>query len=162
MVLSTGASICSIINAKKLLSAGKLITVRPHTRFVHFPKHTHDYVEVVYMCAGETEHIVNGHSLILKTGEILFLSQNATHEVCRAEETDVAVNFIVLPDFFSGVLAEMGEEETPLRRFLVDCLCGKNVGSGYLHFEVADICPIQNLVENLLWIIWTIFPTDAD
>ena len=41
----------NIINAKKLLAAGKLITIRPHTRFIHFPEHTHDYVEVVYMCA---------------------------------------------------------------------------------------------------------------
>ena len=141
------------INAQKLLSAGKLITIRPHTRFVHFPEHTHDYVEVVYMCEGVTEHIVNGRSLILKKGELLFLSQNATHEVCRAEERDVAVNFIVLPDFFTGVLAELGEEETPLRRFLVDCLCGNQVGSGYLHFEIANIKPLQNLVENLLWIL---------
>ena len=43
----------NIINAKKLLAAGKLITIRPHTRFIHFPEHTHDYVEVVYMCAGQ-------------------------------------------------------------------------------------------------------------
>ena len=47
------------VNAGKLLSAGKLITVRPHTRFIHFPKHRHDYVEAVYMCAGQTTHFVN-------------------------------------------------------------------------------------------------------
>ena len=143
----------STINAQKLLSAGKLITVRPHTRFVHFPEHTHGYVEVVYMCEGETEHIVNGHNLVLKKGELLFLSQNATHEVCRAEEADIAVNFIVLPDFFTGILAEMGEVETPLRRFLVDCLCGDHFGPGYLHFEISGIRPLQNLVENLLVIL---------
>ena len=148
----------STINAQRLLSAGKLITVRPHTRFVHFPKHTHDYVEAVYMCQGETEHIVNGHSLVLKKGELLFLSQNATHEVCRADEDDVAVNFIVLPDFFTVVLAEMGEDETPLRRFLVDCLCGDYAGSGYLHFEISEIRPLQNLVENLLWILMNDVP----
>ena len=34
------------INSRKLLSSGKLITIRPHTRFIHFPEHTHDYVEV--------------------------------------------------------------------------------------------------------------------
>ena len=27
----------NIINAKKLLDNGKLITIRPHTRFIHFP-----------------------------------------------------------------------------------------------------------------------------
>ena len=37
----------SVINAKKLLDSGKLITIRPHTRFVHFSAHTHDYVELV-------------------------------------------------------------------------------------------------------------------
>ena len=72
----------SVINAQKLLSDGKLITVRPHTRFVHFPEHTHDFVEVVYMCSGETTHIVNGRRIILKEGDLLFLSQSAVHEVC--------------------------------------------------------------------------------
>ena len=139
------------INAQKLLAAGKLITIRPHTRFIHFPEHTHDYVEVVYMCAGQTVHIVNGKYIKLEQGDLLFLSQSATHEVCKAEEADVAVNFIVLPDFFAATLTAIGEEETPLRRFLVDCLCGQNTGPGYLHFDVSDVIPIQNLVENLLW-----------
>ena len=48
------------ILCRKLLEAGKLITVRPHTRFIDFPEHRHDYVEMVYMCAGKTTHIVNG------------------------------------------------------------------------------------------------------
>lgn len=139
------------INAQKLLAAGKLITIRPHTRFIHFPEHTHDYVEVVYMCVGQTTHIVNGKKIILEQGDLLFLSQSATHEVCRAEEADVAVNFIVLPDFFASTLSYIGEEETPLRRFLVDCLCGQNTGPGFLHFDVSEVIPVQNLVENLLW-----------
>ena len=143
----------NIINAKKLLAAGKLITIRPHTRFIHFPEHTHDYVEVIYMCAGQTTHIVNGRSIILDQGDLLFLNQSATHEVCKAEEGDVAVNFIVLPDFFATTLTAIGEEETPLRKFLIDCLCGRNTGPGYLHFSVSGIRPIQNLVENLLWIL---------
>lgn len=141
------------INAKKLLAAGKLITIRPHTRFIHFPEHTHDYVEVIYMCAGQTTHIVNGKQLVLEQGDLLFLSQSATHEVCRAEEGDVAVNFIVLPEFFSAPLSMIGEEETPLRKFLIDCLCGQNTGAGYLYFDVSEVKPIQNLLENLLWIL---------
>ncbi len=139
------------INAKKLLSSGKLITIRPHTRFIHFPEHTHDYVEMVYMCSGETTHIVGGKRIRLEQGNLLLLSQSATHEICRAGETDVAVNFIVLPDFFAASLAVIGEEETPLRKFLVDCLCGQNTGPGFLHFDVSQVVPIQNLVENLLW-----------
>ena len=139
------------INAKKLLAAGKLITIRPHTRFIHFPPHTHDYVEVIYMCQGTTTHIVNGQTILLNAGDLLFLNQSTTHEVCKAEHEDLAVNFIVMPEFFNNVLTLMGEEETPLRRFLVDCLCRRSNGAGFLHFMVADVTPIQNLVENLLF-----------
>ncbi len=139
------------INAGKLLASGKLITIRPHTRFLPFPEHTHDYVEMVYMCAGSTRHTVNGKSILLEQGDLLMLGQHATHQVGLAGEEDVAVNFIVLPDFFSQSLTALGEEETPLRRFLVDCLCGQDTGPGYLHFDVSGDKPIQNLIENLLW-----------
>lgn len=141
------------VNARKLLSAGKLITLRPHTRFIHFPEHAHDYVEAVYMCAGQTTHLVNGERISLGQGELLFMNQQVRHEVCQAAEGDVAVNFIILPPFFNNVLAALGEEETPLRRFLVDCLCGQPRDAGYLHFRVAELVPIQNLIENLLFIL---------
>ena len=139
------------INAKKLLAAGKLITMRPHTRFIHFPEHTHDYVEVVYMCSGSTTHIINGNRIRLNQGELLFMNQRATHEILEASETDIAVNFIVLPEFFNTVLFFVGENETPLRRFLVDSLCSQTNGTGFLHFKVTQIVPIQNLIENLLF-----------
>lgn len=139
-----------IISGKKLLQPTKLITVRPHTRFVHFPEHTHDYVEIVYMCRGSTTHIVNGRKVELMTGELLLLGQNALQEILPAGEQDIAVNFIVRPEFFSATLSYLGDEETPLRKFIVDCLCGEHE-TGFLHFKVADVLPVQNLVENLLW-----------
>lgn len=142
-----------IINSRKLLASGKLITIRPNTRFIHFPEHTHDYVEVIFMCSGETTHIVNGKTITLKEGDLLFLNQSATHEVYRAGEQDIAVNFIVLPEFFSAPLSMIGEEPTPLRNFLVDCLCNQNSGAGYLYFDISQVKPIQNLLENLLWIL---------
>lgn len=139
----------SRIQAQKLLSSGKLITLRPHTRFVPFPEHSHDYVEMVYMCTGKTVHVINGKTVELKAGELLLLNQFAVQEIRRAAAEDVAVNLIVLPQFFTQCLGVM-EEETPLRRFLVDSLCGQDTGVGYLHFRVAEVPEVQNLVENLL------------
>lgn len=139
-----------VISGKKLLHPTRLITVRPHTRFVHFPEHTHDFVEIVYMCRGATTHIVNGTTVELMTGELLLLGQNALQEILPAKENDIAVNFIIRPEFFSATLPYLGDEETPLRKFIVDCLCGENE-TGFLHFKVSDILPVQNLVENLLW-----------
>ena len=146
------------VNSRKLLSSGKLITLRPHTRFIDFPRHRHDYVEMVYMCSGQTTHLINDKSLVLQQGELLMLSQSATHQVLRSGEGDVAVNFIVLPDFFTTTLSVIGEEETPLRRFLVDCLCGQNSDQGYLHFQISGVKPLQNLIENLILTLLTDMP----
>ena len=139
-----------VISGDKLLPSGRIITIRPHTRFVAFPEHSHDYVEMVYMCAGQTRHVVNGMELTLRAGELLMLGQHARQSIAPAGEGDVAVNFIVRPAFFSGTLPFLGEEETPLRRFVVGCLTGENE-TGYLLFRVAEVLPIQNLIENLLY-----------
>ena len=139
-----------VISGEKLLERGKLIAIRPHTRFIAFPEHTHDYVEMVYMCQGETRHTVNGNVISLHQGELLMLGQNAHQSIETAGEKDIAVNFIVRPAFFSGTLPFLGEEETPLRRFVVSCLTGENE-AGYLLFHVAEILPVQNLIENLLF-----------
>lgn len=140
-------------DAKKLLENGRLITVRPHTRFVHFPAHTHNYVEVIYMCSGSTRHIINGNEVLLEQGELLFLNQHAIQEIYPAGKEDIAVNFIILPEFFDDALRMMEAEENMLRQFVIDCLRGENQSAGYLHFKVADVLPVQNLVENLIWTI---------
>ncbi|HIU75583.1 MAG TPA: helix-turn-helix domain-containing protein [Candidatus Pelethocola excrementipullorum] len=139
------------IDNKKLLEHGKLIQIRPHTRFVHFPKHNHNYVEVIYMCSGHTTHVINGVEIDLEAGDLLFLNQNATQEIYPADYEDVAVNFIILPEFFDTPLMMLGSEENMLRTFLIECLKNGNQNISYLHFKVADILPIQNLVENLIW-----------
>ena len=139
-----------VISGDKLLEKGKQIAIRPHTRFVHFPEHTHDYVEMVYMCRGETTHLVNGTKIVLKQGELLMLGQHARQEIKPAGAEDIAVNLIVRPAFLQGILSFLGNEETPLRRFVLSCLSG-NTETGYLYFRVAEVLPVQNLIENLLW-----------
>lgn len=138
-----------IIEGKKLLEPGQPIAVRPHTRFIEFPEHTHDYVEMIYMCRGTTTHVLGGREVILREGELLLLGQNTHQKIAKAGADDIAVNFIIRSEFFEQTLPYLGTEQTPLRRFLIDSLCG---GLGrYLHFQVADILPVQNLMENLLF-----------
>lgn len=143
-----------IVDCDKLLERGKLIQVRPHTRFIRFPKHRHNYVEVIYMCQGTTTHIIDGNQVVLEEGDLLFLNQNAEQEILPAKETDIAVNFIVLPEFFNMAFEMMGEENNVLKEFLVGTLCRKNELASYLYFHVSEILPIQNLIENMVWTIF--------
>ena len=70
----------NVIDATKLLEAGKLIQVRTHTRFIHFPEHTHNYVEMIYMCSGSTHHVINGEDVILKLSDRLSKRQEKQRE----------------------------------------------------------------------------------
>lgn len=142
-----------VIESEKLLEKGKILEVRPHTRFIHFPRHTHNYVEMVYMCSGSTTHIINGKErVVLEEGDILLLNQHAAHEILPAGEGDIAVNFFILPAFFDQALAMM-EEENVVYDFLVSTLSQNTSMSTYLHFQVKDILPVQNLMENILWTV---------
>ncbi|GAA3321318.1 hypothetical protein GCM10020331_036630 [Ectobacillus funiculus] len=48
-----------------------MIMVRKHTRFVDFPKHKHDYIEMNYVYNGTLKQKVGGTSITLKRGEFL-------------------------------------------------------------------------------------------
>lgn len=140
-----------VVDSGLMLEKGRLIDIRPHTRFVHFPTHKHNYVEIIYMCSGSTTHIINGQTTVrLEAGELLFLSQNATQEIMPAGEQDIAVNFIILPEFFDRAFLMM-EEESVLHDFLVGSLRDESGLIDYLHFQVKDVLPIQNLVENMIY-----------
>ena len=140
-----------VIDSRKLLERGQLIEIRPHTRFCHFPKHRHNYVEMIYMCSGTTTHIINGkEKIVLYAGDILFLNQYATQEILPASEKDIAVNFIILPEFFDRSIS-MIERENVLWDFLISTLSQNTSLMSYLHFQAREILPVQNLIENMIW-----------
>lgn len=140
-----------VIDSKRLLEKGKLIDIRLHTRFIHFPKHRHNYVEMVYMCSGKTSHIINDTEKIdLKEGDLLILNQNVTQEIMPAGKEDIAVNFIILPEFFDRAFSMM-ESENALRDFLISTLSNDTSQTKYLHFQTNNILPVKNLIENIIW-----------
>ena len=139
------------VDSAKMMDKGRLIDIRTHTRFIPFPEHRHNYIEIMYMCSGTTTHIINREPrLVLGQGELLFLNQFASHEILEAGKEDICINFFILPQFFDEVLP-MIQRENVLSDFVVDTLRKNNNSAGYLHYKVADVLPVQNLVENLIW-----------
>ena len=130
-------------------NAGRRIALYRHVRGVQVPAHQRDHAELVYMVRGSTRHRIGGNELTLDRGELLLLGQNTPQELLPPEEDAVAVSFFLKPELFGDILSFLGTEETPLREFVLKCL-GQETPYGYLHFHVADVKPVQNLMENLL------------
>lgn len=141
----------NVVNSQKLLKKGQLIMLRPHPRFLVFPCHMHDFVEVMYVLSGEVTHLIGGNRITVKKGELLFLAQNTKHEIATTGKNDIAVNFIMLPEFFDSPLTMLKYDNSPLKNFIIESLKSGKENSGYIHFKVSHVKPIQNLVENLIF-----------
>lgn len=141
----------SVVDSRRMLKAGKLFTIRPNTRFIAFPEHSHNFIEIIYMCSGKQKHVINGNTeILLEKGELLLLNQYAKHSTGLAEKDDIAINFLVLPQFFNTALEMIGPDNI-ISRFLFAGLTGKGHDINYMHFNVSDVLPVQNLIENLIW-----------
>lgn len=139
------------IDSRKMLEKGRLIDIRTHTRFIPFPGHRHNFIEILYMCEGHTFHRIDGNTEIeLKAGELLFLNQLSYQEIAEAGENDIGINFMIQPQFFDQVLP-MLDKGNELSEFILQGLRNKGDGPNYLHYQVAEVIPIQNLIENLVW-----------
>ena len=122
------------VDSKKMLAEEQLITIRTHTRFIYFPEHRHNYVEVIYVLNGSVTNIVGGKEVVVKKGELLFLNQYTKHAILPARESDIVVNFIILPEFFD-VASEMIGKDNVLADFLVNILRRNQEQGEYLRSE---------------------------
>ena len=142
------------VDSSKMLEEGKLIAVRTHTRFVYFPSHRHNYVEVLYVCEGSLTNIIDGKQVVVRKGELLFLNQFTRHEILPAGENDIAINFMILPEFFD-VAYSMAGNNNVLANFLVNVLRRDEERGEYLYFKVSEVLQIQNLLENMIYSLVT-------
>ena len=142
------------VDSAKMLEEGKLIAVRTHTRFVHFPSHRHNFIEVLYVCEGSLTNIIGGKEVVIEAGELLFLNQFTRHEILPAGKNDIAINFMILPEFFD-IAYEMAGQNNVLADFLVHILRQDEERGEYLYFKVSEVLQIQNLLENIIYSLVT-------
>lgn len=144
------------VKSSKILGYERFIEMRPHTRFTKFPKHRHNYIEMIYNCKGKTSHVINGSDeIVLEEGELLLLGTDAVHEVGYTETDDIAVNFIIKPEFFSSVVNGLGFGNAIYNLIMLELSAG---GDSFIRFDVKNILPAKNLIENLIWSF--IFPEE--
>ena len=137
------------IDVKKFLHDNELINIRKHTRFIEFPEHKHNYIEMAYVVQGEMVQIIKGKEIILKKGEIIFLNQHITHQIKASKEEDIIINFIIKPEFFEYILNVIGKENI-ISKFLFSTIYGGSRKGEYICFYVGDIKNVQNIIEQVI------------
>ncbi|TDL74539.1 AraC family transcriptional regulator [Rhodococcus qingshengii] len=138
-----------IIESEKFLSKEKMIMVRQHTRFVDFPLHKHDYIEVNYVYNGKLEQTVGGKPIILKKGELLLLNQHIEHEIKACAKEDIVINFIIRPAFFDFIFSYLSSGNI-VSDFLLSSLYNNTQNGQFLYFKVSEVEGIQDLIKKMI------------
>ena len=124
------------------------VLVRTHTRFADFPLHSHDYIEMMYVCSGSITHVIGDKEIKTKSGDVILLGRNTRHSPRRAERSDIGINIIISTDFFEALINRLRLEElitdNPIDSLLLDD------DSQYYIFHTSGMAGIENLLENII------------
>ncbi|MGM0922947.1 MAG: AraC family transcriptional regulator [Bacillota bacterium] len=138
-----------IVESEKFLSNHTMIMVRKHTRFVDFPRHKHNYIELNYVFNGKLKQTVGNERFTLKKGDLLFLNQHIEHELEACGEEDIIINFIIQPAFFSFIFSYL-TTENQISNFLINSLFNHTQNGQYLYFAVSKVESIQEMISKII------------
>lgn len=138
-----------IVEGERFLNQNTMIMVRKHTRFVHFPKHKHNYIEVNYVFNGSLTQTVGNERMELKKGDLLFLNQHIEHELEACDEEDIIINFIIKPEFFTFIFSYLTTENL-ISNFLISSLFDQTQQGQYLYFAVSEVDSVQELISKII------------
>ncbi|WP_073202011.1 AraC family transcriptional regulator [Gracilibacillus kekensis] len=140
-----------IIQSEKFLK-DDLIMIRKHPRYIDFPKHSHDYIEMNYVFNGQFHQKVANQSMTLRQGDILLLNQHIEHELTACKKEDIIINFIIHPAFFDYILSNLstGFIQSQMIHFLMNSIFDYNQTGQFLYYPVSDSIRIQEIMSQLL------------
>lgn len=138
-----------VIESEKFLRQDSLIMVRTHTRFTDFPKHKHDYIEMIYVYHGKMRQKVGDKPVVLKQGELLFLNQYIEHSIEASKEEDIIINFIIKPAFFEFVFSFI-TPDNKISSFLFNSVFQYTDYEQFLYFMVSEVKSIQELIHKMI------------
>lgn len=88
----------------------------------HCRRHSHDFLEFVYVVSGSAEHTINDRSTIISKGDYFLINVNSTHEyrAIAGDEPFLIINCLFLPAFIEPSLSDRGGLGEILDDFLVE------------------------------------------
>ena len=137
-----------IVSSDKMTGKERDITVRTHTRYVDFPVHKHNYLEMMIVLCGSITHTIGEELLTLEEGDILILNKHISHSIKKADTPDIGVNVIISDSFMDTLSASLADTvfaDMALENSKAD-------GAGmFLYFKAQGNKQINNIIENMLF-----------
>ena len=133
------------------LSSGEAtaaICIRQHPRFRDFPLHSHDYIEMMYVCEGNIIHKIGGETVTLREDDLLILGKDTKHSILSAGENDIGINLIVSTELFENAYNKMRQNSQLSNRRIEALISGEDIS--YCVFSAGSCLHVQNIMESMI------------
>jgi AraC-like DNA-binding protein/mannose-6-phosphate isomerase-like protein (cupin superfamily) len=125
------------------------ISMRQHPRFHDFPLHSHDFIEIMYICSGSITHSIGKEKVTLRKDDLIFLGLDTKHSILAAGEGDIGINLIISADLFESLINRLRQHSTQSAEIFTPLLSRGE--APYLVFHGDESIPICNLLENMVY-----------
>lgn len=129
------------------------ICLRVHSIYDPFPVHSHDFIELMYVCSGSITHLIGDNTIELKDGDMLLLGRSTKHAILPTTENDIGLNIIISTDYFDSLLRDLTDSSSLPEKFFEKLLSKDD--SQYFVFNTRNMLPISNIMENLAYALIT-------
>ena len=126
----------------------QMVTVQPYTGAVRYPGEHGQYIEGIHILEGSLTNIIEGKKVIANKGDFLLINQFSGHDIIPSGKGDVAVRFVILPEFFDTASCVAGKDNK-LADFVIKVLRENDEKGEFFHFKPGDTLQVQNLLENI-------------
>ena len=124
------------------------ICIRKHPRFRDFPIHSHDFVEIMYVCGGSITHRIGSETVTLQADELIILGKDTKHSILSAGQNDIGINLIIATELFEDAYNKM-KKSSQLSNSRIESLL-RSDGIPYCFFSAKDSLPVQNIMESMI------------
>lgn len=114
------------------------------------PLHTHEFVELVYICGGRATHYIGSQVYEVEPGDLLFIDVGQTHSFCNIDNL-IYLNILLKPAFISEELIDADTIFDVYTLSAFDDFAGTVEKSARrVSFRGAALLEVQGLLEQML------------
>lgn len=130
--------------------ASQHFVIKKKLRYMDITTHRHNYLEMVYVYSGTLTQTINNQSITMNAGEICILDTKAKHSIKALNSQDLAINFILTPEFFDGVFMTLLSDQNYVSNFIINSIYNRHKFNSFIVFHTSENKTIQNIMYNLL------------
>lgn len=124
------------------------VSIRKHPRFCDFPTHSHDYIEIMYVCRGSVTHVIDKKEIPLEQDDLIILGKNTRHSIKPSGENDIGINIIISPDIFENLYSSIKKSSPLSERNIEKIIEGAELD--FYVFSAKNSIEIKNLIESMV------------